>query len=84
MENSTDETRGQPLALRALKRKAELEAALDALPADQLTARSDIQLVITSLAQLLTGDVDHLSTATAAELNRMLEHTKHLAEKPTA
>ena len=84
MENSTDITRGQPLALRAMKRKAELEAALDDLPADQLTARSDIELVINSLSQLLTGDVDHLPDAVAADLNRVLENNKHLAVKAVA
>jgi len=79
MENSTDSTRGQPLALRALKRKAELEAALDATPVDHKTARNDLEVVITALGNLLTGDVDHLSEATAAELNRVLEQNKHLA-----
>lgn len=84
MENSTDVTRGQPLALRALKRKAELQAVLDNLPADELTTRGDIELVIQTLSQLLTGDVDHLAETTAAELNRVLENNKYLAGKPAA
>jgi hypothetical protein len=37
-----------------------------------------------SVDELLTGDPDHLTDATAAELNRWLEHTKHLAEMAPA
>ena len=33
VENTTDATRGEPLGLRAQKRRAELEIALAALPA---------------------------------------------------
>jgi hypothetical protein len=33
-----------------------------------------------SIDALLTGDVDHLSDTTAAELSRLLESSKHLAE----
>ena len=80
VENSTDATRGEPLAMRAQKRKAELEAALAKLPADDLRARNDIDLAVSSIAGLLTGDVDHLAESTAAELSRLLESSKHLAE----
>ena len=80
IENSTDATRGEPLALRAQKRKAELEAALDKLPADELRARNDIEIAVSSINALLTGDVDHLADTTAAELSRLLENSKHLAE----
>jgi len=80
VENTTDATRGEPLAVRAQKRKAELEAALQKLPADELRARSDIELALTTADGLLTGDVEKLSDATASQLNRWLEHTKHLAE----
>jgi hypothetical protein len=79
-ENSTDATRGKPLALRAQKRKAELAVALQKLPADDLRARNDIELALTSVDALLTGNLERLSDATASELNRWLEHTKHLAE----
>ena len=79
-ENSTDVTRGEPLALRAQKRKAELEVALQKLPEDELRARNDIALALTSVDALLTGDLENLSDATASELSRWLEHTKHLAE----
>lgn len=69
-----------PLALRAQKRKAELKVALQKLPEDELRARNDIELELTSVDALLTGDLEHLSDATASELSRWLEHTKHLAE----
>jgi hypothetical protein len=80
VENTTDSTRGEPLALRAQKRKAELERALEKLPAEDARARSDINIAVSSIDGLLTGDVEHLSDATAAELNRLLENSKHLAE----
>ena len=80
VENTTDGTRGQPLALRAEKRQAELEAALDKLPASEQRARNDIEVALAALATFLTGDVDHMTDATAADLNRVLEGCKHLAE----
>jgi predicted PurR-regulated permease PerM len=79
-ENGIDATRGEPLALRAQKRKAELEVALQKLPEDELRARNDIALELTSVDALLIGDLEHLSDAKAFELSRWLEHTKHLAE----
>lgn len=80
VENSTDATRGEPLAMRAQKRKLELELALAKLPADDMRARNDIDTAVASINALLTGDVDHLSDATAADLSRLLENSKHLAE----
>jgi len=80
VENSTDATRGEPLAMRATKRKAELELALSKLPEQDQRARNDIEVAVSSITALLTGDVDHLSDATAAELSRVLESSKHLAE----
>lgn len=80
VENSTDATRGEPLAMRARKRKFELERALEKRPAQDVRARADINLAVGSIDALLTGDVDHLSDATASELNRLLESSKHLAE----
>ncbi len=78
--NSTDATRGEPLALRALKRQSELEAALDKLPAGEQRARNDIEVALAALAGFLTGDLDHMTEATAADLNRVLEGCKHIAE----
>jgi hypothetical protein len=80
VENSTDATRGEPLAMRAQKRKLELERALEKRPAEDVRARNDINVAVASIDALLTGDVDHLSDATAAELSRLLESSKHLAE----
>ena len=84
VENSTDATRGEPLAVRAQQRKAELAIALEKTPADRLRERSDIEIAMASVDELLTGDPDHLTDATAAELSRWLEHTKHLAETAPA
>jgi cell division septum initiation protein DivIVA len=80
VENSTDATRGEPLAMRAQKRKLELERALEKHPAEDVRARNDINVAVASINALLTGDVDHLPEATAAELSRLLESSKHLAE----
>ena len=80
VENSTDATRGEPLAMRAQKRKLELERALEKRPAEDVRARNDINVAVASIDALLTGDVDHLSDATAADLSRLLENSKHLAE----
>ena len=82
--NSTDATRGEPLATRARTRRAELAAALEALPADRARARGDIELALSTVDSLLTGDPTHPSDATAGDLNTLLEGTKHLAEKPQA
>ena len=50
IENSTDATRGEPLGVRAEKRKAELEAALEKIPAEDTRARNDIEVVLTTTA----------------------------------
>jgi hypothetical protein len=84
VENTTDATRGEPLAMRAQKRRLELERALAELPAADLRARNDIAIAVASIDALLTGDVEHLSRTTAAELSRLLENIKHLAEVNSA
>ena len=80
IENTTDATRGEPLAARAYTRKAELQAALEKLPVDELRARNDIEMALGAVAEMLTGNPDHLADATAASINQWLESTKHLAE----
>ena len=80
--NSTDATRGEPLAVRAQKRKAELEKALEKLPANDLRGGNDLVLALGTVSGLLTGDLENLSDATASALSRWLENTKHLAEVP--
>ena len=80
VENSTDATRGEPIAMRARTRRAELAKAHDLLPTTDQRARADIEMSLAEVDQWLAGDVEHLSHVTAAELNRWLERTKHLAE----
>jgi hypothetical protein len=83
VENSTDATQGQALGVRALARKAELEALLPTLEPHQAAMRADIERALASVATLLRGDSAHLSAATAAELNRWLEAAKFFAEPAT-
>jgi len=80
VENTTDATRGEPLAMRAQKRKLELDKALEKLPAEDARGRNDITVALATINALLTGNVDHLSDTTAAELSRVLESSKHLGE----
>ena len=78
VQNSTDATLGQPLAVRAKTRKAELEALLET--STDVRARGDIELALSSVTELLTGDPEHLSATTAAAINLWLEREKHLGE----
>lgn len=80
--NSTDATRGAPLAVRARARRDELAALREQIPAHNMRERSDIELALTTVDNLLTGDTENLADATARDLNKWLEQTKHLAEKP--
>lgn len=79
--NTTDTGRGEPLAVRVRARQAELVRLLDLTPHDRLTARGDIEIALAHVEDLLTGDVEHLSDATAAALSGWLEANKHLAER---
>ena len=81
--NSTDATQHEPLAVRARTRRAELVTARDLLPADEKRVRGDIELALSTIDSLLTGDPAHPSDVTGREMNTWLEHTKHLAETPT-
>jgi hypothetical protein len=78
--NSVDATAGQPIVTRVLTRKLELEAALSALPETDLRGRSDLDIALTSIGELLTGDLEHVPHVVVASMNRWLERTKHLAE----
>ena len=80
MSNSTDDTRGEPLGIRAQKRQSELRDLLATLPEDALRERSDVSVAIGAVDELLTGDPAQLAESTAAEINRWLENTKHLCE----
>jgi hypothetical protein len=79
VENSTDATRGEPLLVRAQKRRVELQAACEKLGVEE-PARKAIELAVASIDALLLGDAAHLSHATSAELSRLLETSKHLGE----
>ncbi len=81
--NLTDATQGEPLAVRARTRKAQLEALLVKTPSYDAATRSDIERALSALVPMLTGDTEHLSAATAAELSRWLEGAKQLGEMVT-
>src|SRR5438552_10532021 len=83
LENTTDETRGQPLAARVLARKDELEDALAELgPRDGLE-RIAIETALATVYALMTGDLAHPSEVVARDLNSWLERNKHLAQDIT-
>jgi len=78
IENSTDATRGQPLAARVLARKNELEDALaDCGPRDVLQ-RTAIQTALTTVYMLMTGDLVRPPQVVALALSRWLERNKHV------
>jgi len=79
--NSVDATVGQPIVARVLARKHELEAALDALPGDDIRGRGDLELALSTIEELLTGDLHQVPATVVAEMNRWLERNKHLAER---
>jgi hypothetical protein len=83
LENTTDETRGQPLAARVLARKDELEDALSDLgPRDELE-RQAIETALATVYMLLTGDFVHPPTVVAHALSAWLERNKYLAQDIT-
>ena len=78
--NSSDATTGQPMVVRVQARKAELEARLTTLREDDLQTRSDIDLALATIGELLTGDLAHVPPVVSADMNRWLERNKHVAE----
>lgn len=83
LRNTTDATRGQPLAARVLARKNELEDALADLRPHDVLLRQAIETALATVYTLLTGDIAHPSDVVAQELNRWLERNKHLAQDIT-
>ncbi|MBA2538619.1 MAG: hypothetical protein H0V17_03215 [Deltaproteobacteria bacterium] len=82
--NSTDATRGQPLAARVFARKDELEEALaDLGPHDNPLLRQAIETALATCYALMTGDIAHPSDVVARDLTRWLERNKHLAQGTT-
>jgi hypothetical protein len=82
--NSVDATTGQPIVHRVLLRKQELEDALVALPAEAIRARLDLELALSTIAELVTGDLANVPSIVAAGMNQWLERNKHLAERAQA
>ena len=78
IENSTDATRGQPLAERVVARKSELEEALALTDERDVLLRSSLQTALDTATALMTGDVKNPSEVVARDLNLWLERNKHL------
>ena len=83
LDNTTDATRGQPLAARVLARKDELEDALVELGPHDAFERQAIETALATVYALMTGDLAHPSGIVARDLNRWLERNKHLAQDIT-
>jgi hypothetical protein len=83
LENTTDATRGQPLAARVLARKDELEDALADLGPHDTLLRQAIETALATVYALMTGDLAHPSDVVAHALSRWLERNKHLAQDIT-
>ena len=83
LENSVDATRGQPLAMRVLARKDELEDALAELGPHETIERQAIETALATVYLLMTGDLAHPSDVVARNLNRWLERNKHLGQEIT-
>ena len=81
--NTTDATRGQPLAARVLARKNELEDALADLGPYDTPLRQAIETALATVYSLMTGDIAHPSDVVAQGLSRWLERNKHLAQDLT-
>jgi len=81
--NSTDATRGQPLAARVLARKNELEDALADLGPHDTPLRQALETALATVYSLMTGDLAHPSDVVAQGLSRWLERNKHLAQELT-
>jgi hypothetical protein len=79
IENSTDATRGQPLAARVLARKNELEDALADVSPHDFPRRTAIETALTAVYALISGDIAHPSAVVARAMNTWLERNKHVA-----
>ena len=81
--NTTDATRGQPLAARVYQRKDELEDALIELGPREMLLKQAIETALATIYSLMTGDITHPGEVVARDLNRWLERNKHLAQDIT-
>ena len=78
IENTTDATRGQPLAARVLARKVELEDALADCGRHEALRRTTLEIALAGVYALITGDLAHPPDVIARALNTWLERNKHL------
>jgi hypothetical protein len=78
IENTTDATRGQPLAARVLARKAELEDALADCGPYEVLRRTALETALSGVYALITGDLAHPPDVIGRALNNWLERNKHL------
>jgi len=78
IENTTDATRGQPLAARVLARKAELEDELADCGQHEALRRTALETALAGVYSLITGDLAHPPDVIARALNNWLERNKHL------
>lgn len=81
--NTTDATRGQPLVVRVLARKDELEEVLADLGPHETLIRQAVETALATVYLLMTGDLVHPSDVVARALTRWLERNKHLAQEST-
>lgn len=78
--NTTDATRGSSLRTRVESRKNELEAALLELAADD-RSRPEIEVALSEINGLLTGDLDNIPRIVSAQMSSWLEANKHINER---
>lgn len=78
IENTTDATRGKPLAVRILARKNELEDALADVGPHDHARRNAIATALTGVYAMMTGDLAHPSDVVARSLSSWLERNKHI------
>lgn len=80
--NSVDATVGQPMIDRVMDRKNELQALLLALPETDTATRDHIGLALSTIQELLSGDLENVPPVVTVDMNRWLERNKHLGERP--
>ncbi|HMG54598.1 MAG TPA: hypothetical protein VK601_13970 [Kofleriaceae bacterium] len=78
-QNTTDATRGQPLAARVLARKIELEDALADCSCYDMMRRTMLATALATVYSLMTGNLAHPPDVIGRALNNWLERNKHLA-----
>jgi hypothetical protein len=78
--NSVDATTGHPIVERVLAHKLALETKLLALTEQDKATRGDIELALSTINELLTGDLAAVPRVVAVDMSRWLERNKHLAE----